>query len=302
MTDDGSETFAEVFRAALDMRGMTLTGLKKALDERGSPIALATLSYWRSGSRQPDGDKQQHLIAEAEELLELEPGRLASLAARPWVQRKPLEPLMEFLDLDEEEEALLVEAMRALAVTPTEHLRELSQLLTTDVGADGFPRRSTIRTMMQCVEGTVERVMWSVPEEKGRADAVKLTVINGRDGGHWLDPGHRLTAVAIDLQPPLHAGETTMLEVQVDYLDGVETEMTAGIFENRVAQKVVNWVRFHPAGIPDWFIETEVRPDGERRRLRGLDTTTSIHQVRWNYGPGSVNLTWGYGEPPNLSE
>lgn len=302
MTDQGADSFAGVFRAALDARGITLTAVKKALDQRGSPVALATLSYWRSGSRQPDGDKQQHVIADVEELLGLEAGRLATLTPRRWVQRRPLEPLVDRLDLDEEGQALLTAAVSALGVTPTEHLRELSQLLTTDVGADGFPRSSTIRTMMQCVEGTVERVMWSVPEEKGRADAMKLTVINGHDGGHWLDPGHRLTAVAIDLQPPLRAGETTMLEVKVDYLDGVETEMTAGIFENRVAQKVVNWVRFHPDGIPDWFIETEVRPDGERRRLRGLDSPTTIHQVRWNYGPGSVNLSWGYGEPPNLSE
>ncbi|MGB4135924.1 MAG: hypothetical protein WA971_05140 [Microbacterium sp.] len=281
---------------------MTITGLKNALDQRGAPIALATLSYWRSASRQPDAEKQRHIIAEAEEVLGLEPGRLASLAARPWVLRKPLEPLMEFLDLDEEGEALLTEAMRALEVTPTEHLRELSQLMTTDVGVDGFPRRSTIRTMMQCVEGVTRRVMWSVPMENGRADAVRFTVVHGRDGGRWLDPGHRLAAVAIDLDPPLHAGDTTMLEVQVDYLDGVETEMTTGIFENRVAQKLVNWVRFHPDGVPDWFVESEVRLEGERRRLRGLDTATSIHQVRWNFGPGSVNLAWGYGDPPDLSE
>lgn len=295
-------TFAEVFRAALAAQGLTLSGLKRILDERGAPVALATLSYWRSASRQPDAEKQQHTIAEVEVVLNLEKGALSCLAARPWAARTPVEPLSDFLDIDDDGAALIAEAMRVLDVSPTENLRELSQTMVTDVGLDGYPRRTTIRTMMQCVEGTARRLMWSVPMQTGGADAVVLTVINGIDGGHWLDPTHRLAAVAIELDPPLQAGDTTMLEVRADFLEGVETQMAVGLFENRRAQKLVNWVRFHPDGVPDWFFETEALPGAENRRLRGLDTPTSIHQARWDFGPGSINLSWGYGEAPDPNQ
>lgn len=294
-----SRTFAEVFRQALTDRGMPLSGLHRALNEHGVPVALSTLSYWRSAARQPDAAKQAHVIAAAEAVLGLDEGTLLSLAARPWTVRSPVDALSDFEDIDDEGAALVSEAMRALNIVPTKHLRELSQVMITDVGIDGYPRRSTVRTLMQCVEGTIDRIMWAVPMQGGGADAVRLTVVHGIDGGHWQDPGNRLTAVAVEFDPPLRAGETTMLEVRSDYFEGVETQMHIGIFENRRGQKTVNWVRFHPDAVPDWFLEVEATPEGETKRLRGLDTATSIHQARWDFGPGSINLYWGYGEPPD---
>lgn len=296
----GARTFAEVFRASLAERGLSLSALKRQLDDRGAPIALTTLSYWRSASRQPDIRKQQHVIAEAEAVLMLEPGTLSSLAARPRKPRVLVDGYTGFSDLDDEGDALFEEAMRVLDVSDTSQLREITQSLVTDVGVDGYPVRNTVRAMLQCVSGTVRRVMWSAPMEHGGADAVVLTVIGGIDGGQWLDPTNRLRAVAVQLDPPLEVGDTVMLEVRTDYLEGSETDRSIGIFEQSVAQKIVNWVRFHPDAVPDWFLETEILPEGKTTRLRGLDTPTSIHQARWNFGPGSVVLEWGYGEAPDL--
>lgn len=297
-----SATFAEVFRQALSARGLTLSGLQRELEERGTSVALSTLSYWRSASRQPDAEKQAHVIAETEMVLNLKEGALSERAARPWAVRAPVQVLPDFDGLDDGGAALLDEAMRVLDVTPTEHLRELSQVMITDVGVDGLPRSSTVRTLMQCVEGTIDRLMWSSPLYGAGPDAVRFTVVHGIDGGQWQDPEHRMAAVAVVLEPPLRAGETTMLEVRSDFTEGVPTQMHMGIFENRRAHKTVNWVRFHPDAVPEWFLETEVTPGGETKRFRGLDTATSIHQARWNFGPGSVNLYWGYGEPPDLDE
>jgi len=290
--------FAEVFRAALADRGLSLSALKRMLEDRGAPIALATLSYWRSASRQPDAEKQSHVLAEAEDLLRLEPGALSALAARPWSRRREQQHV-GFSDMDDDGQGLFDEAMRVLDISPTEYLRELSQTMVTDVGIDGYPRRSTVRTLLQCVEGTVRRVMWGVPLAHGGADATDFTVLAGIERERWVDPTNRLHAVAIELDPPLDAGDTVMLEVRTDYLEGSQTERGVGIFENATAQKIVTWVRFHPDGLPDWFLETEITPEGETRRLRGLDAPTSIHQARWDFGPGSIRLDWGYGAAPD---
>jgi len=291
--------FADVFRAALAARGLSLSAMKRMLDDRGAPVALTTLSYWRSASRQPHAEKQRHLLAEAEAVLGLEPGVLSALAARPRVPRR-VEPFSAFSDVGEEGEALFAEAMRVLDISPTERLRELSQSFVTDVGVDGYPRRSTVRALLECVEGTVSRVMWTAPMESGGADAAQLTVLAGEDGGQWLDPSNRLKAVAVQLDPQLEVGDTVMLEVRTDYLDGAETEMGMGVTVNRTAQKVINWVRFHPDAVPDWFLEIETTPMGENRRLRGLDAPTSIHQARWDFGPGGIGVEWGYGEAPDV--
>ena len=295
----GASTFAEVFRASLAERGLSLSGLKRMLEDRGAPIALATLSYWRSASRQPDAEKQQHTIAEAEAVLQLEPGTLSALAARPRKARILADGYTGFNDLDDDLDAIFEEAMRVLDIDATSQLREVTQVLITDVGVDGYSSRNTVRTMLQCVSGTVHRVMWATPSPQGGADATVVTVIGGSDAGHWVDPSNRLHAVAVQLDPPLDTGDTVMLEVRTDYLEGLQTEMSAGIFEHSVAQKIVNWVRFHPDAVPDWFLEIENTPEGETRLLRGLDAPTSIHQARWDFGPGGLSLEWGYGAVPD---
>ncbi|MGF3056910.1 hypothetical protein [Microbacterium sp. YY-01] len=291
-------SFADMFRSALSARGLTLSGLKRILDERGMPVALSTLSYWRSASRQPDAEKQHLVIAEIEEILELDSGALDALALRPSSARPLIESYDGLPSGSEVIEALIKQAELDLKVTPTAKLQELSQTLTTDVGIDGFPVRHRIRTLMQCVEGSLSRVMWSVPMEFGGASSLVLTVMVGADAGHWIDPGDRLHAVAIDLDPPLRRGDTVMLEIRCDFLERARTQMSAGIFENHRAQKLVNWVRFHPDALPDWAIEVERAEGGEVRRWRSFDAPTSIHQARWDFGPGAIQLDWGYGEPP----
>lgn len=51
--DPGADVFATRFSDALRERGMTLSELSKRLSGDGNPVSLATLSYWRSGGRQP---------------------------------------------------------------------------------------------------------------------------------------------------------------------------------------------------------------------------------------------------------
>ncbi len=53
MSAGGRRTFADVFAEALDQRAISLGGLRDELAARGTPVSLASLSYWRAGLRQP---------------------------------------------------------------------------------------------------------------------------------------------------------------------------------------------------------------------------------------------------------
>lgn len=63
---------------------MTLSELSKRLSGDGNPVSLATLSYWRSGGRQP-GEASSPIVDSIEGILRLPVGALVDLVplARP---------------------------------------------------------------------------------------------------------------------------------------------------------------------------------------------------------------------------
>lgn len=55
MTADGRQAgFANALREATARSGLSLTQIHLRLRDRGNPVSIATLSYWRSGERHPE--------------------------------------------------------------------------------------------------------------------------------------------------------------------------------------------------------------------------------------------------------
>lgn len=298
--DDTTSTFAPVFREALEARGMTLSALRQRLADRGNSISLASLSYWRSASRTPDPDVQRETIADVEELLGLAPGRLARLAARPPRITRPEDPGATKSHVGQEDFGPEIdEAARLLRVAEDDQVRVVSLQQVTDVGSEGFPMATTMQAVLQCVRGTIERVMYSVTSPDGYGEYLGIDVLEGgSDGGRFVTP--RVSAVAVELDPPVEFGDTRLFTVRNIYPSGATSERQVGVGANQRTRKLVNWVRFHQDAIPDWLLETEAVEQGESRAYRRLDTPTTAHQVRWDFGPGNIQLDWGYGAPPEL--
>lgn len=100
-TDDRSGAFAAALRAAISERGVTLARLQSQLKDDGNPVSMATLSYWRSGDRQPEGAQSLSVVEGIEDRLGLHRGHLGSLLL-PSARLGPIAPAR--LPFDEERE------------------------------------------------------------------------------------------------------------------------------------------------------------------------------------------------------
>ena len=63
---------------AIAERGVSLEYLRGRLQDLGTPLSVATLSYWRSGRSQPEHQTSLEALTTLEELLYLPAGHLRS--------------------------------------------------------------------------------------------------------------------------------------------------------------------------------------------------------------------------------
>ncbi|WP_311258835.1 hypothetical protein [Microbacterium sp. WCS2018Hpa-9] len=89
--DDQSGAFAAALRAAISDRGITLARLRSQLIDDGNRVSMATLSYWRSGDRQPEGPQSLSVVDGIEDRLGLHRGHLGSLLV-PTSRLGPIAP------------------------------------------------------------------------------------------------------------------------------------------------------------------------------------------------------------------
>ena len=293
-------SFAAAFGAAVESRSVSLTWVQRRLRDRGLSVSLAALSYWRSGSRVPNLDVQRDAIVEIEAMLEMEPGTLVALAVRP---RDPEPETASGMRFASEVEALGIleyfrEAERVLEAPWNGQFREVSLLNTVDVAADGYPGASRLELVFQCLHGVMTRVMYGAVSPGGAAEQYEIEVIDGgRILERYISPDRRLIAISIELDRPLAAGETALVSGRLGLGKRQSSSRSIAIGVHRQTRKVMNWVRFHPEAVPDWIQEVVVADGQETRTTRGLDTGNAVHQLRWDFGPGSLGLDWGFGEP-----
>lgn len=73
------DPFSDALSRSIERSGMTLEQIASALAEAGTPVSMATLSYWRSGRAAPRRAGSRKAVEQLEQLLGTGPGRLVSL-------------------------------------------------------------------------------------------------------------------------------------------------------------------------------------------------------------------------------
>ncbi|QOR69740.1 hypothetical protein IM660_13845 [Ruania alkalisoli] len=288
----GSEsTFAGAFGAAIDNSGVTLTSLVTSMSERGIPMALATLSSWRSGARKPSGPRSVEAVTEMEDLLGLRAGQLTSLVLPP-TRLGTVSPAR--VPVWEQDERTQIEETLATLGGGFGDARQLSANVVNDVGADGCVVRRSSRWLYQAVAPAVRRLPGILlPVEPATRAPVVDIVAGGSLGRQYLHPSGMVYGVVIELERPLNAGETTMVELDVDIPRGFPLGQAVDYHLTRSVRDLVIWTRFTPASLPVWIGEYEEH-DGRRsltdKQLR--PGSSSVHQVRRDFGPGVLGLRW----------
>jgi hypothetical protein len=285
--------FAAVLGRTLEARGLSLSTLQRRLADRGHRVSAGTLSYWRSGQRQPEKPASIDAVAEIEELLGLDSGDLRS---RIGPSRRPGPPLPQVEDGGAAPPDVPVrDALRELGLGEVgQQLQDVTLHVTLDVDAEGQMSRQTVRTMLRATAGGAQRWFHYIFAERPVPDPLVVDrVVGARLGSCVVRPEVGLFTTELVLPRPLSVGETTIIETSTPLVDlgGHDTRYLHHV--DRRLSEVVIWVRFDPARLPRRCVQT-VQPLHETAvetpiELGGVDT---VHlAVRW-FGPGSVGLTW----------
>lgn len=297
MTDSDSgrrNGFAEALRAAIAARGVTLSKLQSTLTDNGNPVSMATLSYWRSGARQPEGAQSLSVVEDLERLLGLDRGRLVSQLG-PSARLGPITPSQ--LPFDEgRERRETEETLAALNAVPQNNLRDLSTQMTVHVGADGAIAKTVTRALVQATKGVIAEVplIDVAPEETDIMSEIS-DVVGGRVAREYLHPGRLLSGVVIALDEPITTGGTTLFEFAESFPPGYPPRSDAWHATSRPARETLVWVHFHPDAVPTWceeYVETESEFVATPRSVK----SGSVHAVRHGFGPGVLGIRWGYDE------
>jgi hypothetical protein len=293
MTSDpspGSDRFAEALRAAIARRGVSLIWLRDHLVDRGSPVSLTTLSYWRSGRRHPEGAGSHAAIQEIEDLLGLPEDALTSRLG-PTRRVGPLPapvPPFEARSVNDAAE----ETTEALGA-PHGVFREISTQIVADVDERGVLVRRWIRMIIQVTTGTVEEYPWVEVVEGNEGAPVFSEATGARLTRTYDHPSGTAYGVVLAFERPVTAPGTTMLEWVTDYPDDDEPTLECMHGRSRPGGELLLWVRFHPDRLPtSWH---EFTDDGDAPAApQVFGDATTVHAVRRSFGPGVFGLRWDY--------
>lgn len=289
----GSDAFAGAFRDAINAKDVTLTRLERQLKARGTKVSLATLSYWRSGARRPEGAQSMAALADIEDLLDLAPGALTALLRTH--RTGPLGPNQFPLD-EEELERTVKEVFAALGAEYPDTSRELTTHSVTDVDAAGTVSFCMTRSIVQSTIGTITAIPFLEVTPGVRTPAPTISAaFGGRIAARYSHPNGEVHGVLFELDAPLTAPDTAIVEWSVDYPPDYPPMRETGHAVARQCRELLVWTRFHPDALPDWCEEHVQTPTGISVAPASLGGTTSVHQVRRAFGPGTLELRWGYG-------
>ena len=290
-----ADALASTLRDGINARGVTLAWLHDQLRLRGNAVSMATLSYWRSGTRRPEGAQSIAALSDIEELLELAAGALTGSLG----DTKRTGPVgRSQFPIDERElEEMVKDAFAALGTPYPDTTREVTTHSVTDVDAQGNVSYCLTRSIVQSTTGTVAAIPFLELSPGVRTPAPVLSAVSGgRISARYSHPSGEVHGALFELESPLTAPETAVIEWSIGFPAGYPPTQETGHAVARQCRELMVWTRFHPDALPDWIEEKIETPTGIRLAPLSLAGRTSIHQVRRAFGPGAIELRWGFGD------
>ncbi|MFT4082519.1 MAG: hypothetical protein QM638_08015 [Nocardioides sp.] len=281
--------FASALGTALERRRMSLGELHRSLQARGTPVSMATLSYWRSGRSEPEQRRSLHALAEIEEILRLDPGELESLLDQQRRRRLKPEALSRLSDRHEVIRRLLGDLDFE---SPSDELIDREVTIKYDLDAAGAPRRCTYIVVVEgLVDGACRRAMVLRVEAPG-APMPTITPLGGYRLGrirHDAESGFVVAEMLLDRE--LYVGDTALLEQQIDYqgIDPDDNEFFYWAVRKMTSASL--WIRFDPRKVPA-RCESYTVLDGVEHVEEVETFGTGVSRTVTNFGPGTMGFRW----------
>lgn len=222
-----SASFADELRSAIARRGLSLNRISRHLAARGTPVTVATLSYWQSGQRRPERGSSLRALEQLEEVLALPLGTLSSKLGPPRDRARVTDEdthRQGFMNPSER----VSEALDTLAVPLSDRMSRVSVQSHVLVDDRRLKVKETIRQVMVAERDGPDR--WLVGVQDENFQATKAPTVrpehNCRVGRIQSMPEESATLTELILDSPLRKGESVLTEFSIRYFaDGGEDTM-----------------------------------------------------------------------------
>ena len=295
-TVDANAPFATTLREAIEQRGLGLNRIVARLEEAGTPVSAATLSYWQSGRSRPGRRTSLDCLQTLETILELPPGRLTGQLGRPATRgRNQQRPSWAEL-WDEVPE--VVDAYRAMRGATEDHLTRISYHDRLRVGPDRTERSTWTRQVMRCERDGVDRFVVMHGNDDPTCPVSEVRGVSRcRVGRSTSVPGSGIITSELVLPRPLQRGEFIAVEyvcVQSPPYPPADRYERRRRMPNRQYQLEV---LFHPDALPV-RCESYTDPiDGEPTvEPLPLDPEHGLLLVEIDGRPGVIGARWVWPE------
>jgi hypothetical protein len=282
--------FERAFADAIARRGVTLAWLNRRLAERGCPVSVTALSYWRSGRSQPERKTSRDALDEIEQLLGVERGGLSSLigpSRRPGPQ--PAEVSTEELFASRPG---VLPALRALGFDGLyDELTEELRHITVDIDTSGLAAGVEIRTVMKARRDGARRtpviVIFDDPSQAPRF----IPGVGCSIGRQTLDHDTGVFATEILVDRALDKGDTCLFELSVMFATPLSDTWYDHFAARRLAALLI-WVRFDPTRLPARVESYKDTDHGTEILPIPLGEGSSAHVLARGFGPGMLGIRW----------
>ncbi|MBB5743354.1 hypothetical protein HD600_001851 [Microbacterium ginsengiterrae] len=228
-------TFSEALHAAIRDHGVTLAWLRSRLVDSGNPVSTATLSYWRSGARTPEGVSSLAAVEEIERILGLPRGHLGSrIGPSPRLGRVSEQVVPVVPDIED----AYAQTEAALSAPPISSTRGISCQVQAYIGADGLLARRVTRSLVQStVDGLTHLPFYgSAPDPISAIPQITIHA-GGRLGSTHLHPSRLVFGYLVELDEPLRAGGTLLLEIEEETVPGAVSDMSVAQRDEQHGQR-----------------------------------------------------------------
>ena len=248
---------------------------------------MATLSYWRSGKREPEHESSLRALVEIEQLLRLDPGELESLLES---RRRRIAPSV-LADLSEHHEVIRTMLADLDFRSPSDRLVDREVTLKYELGPDGAPVRNTYVLVVESIHGAADRRATVLSVRPG-AETPTIRALGGYRLGKVIHDRERGIVVGeMLLDRPLLPGETALLEQEVEYTTADPDDNSYFYWAVRRMTSVSLWIRFHPDRIPVRCEHYTVLDGNEE--VTELETFgPSVSRTMTGFGPGTLGIRW----------
>ena len=287
------DAFSDALRTAIAGSGRSLEALRRRLAERGTPVSIATLSYWQSGRSKPQRGSSLRAVLHLEELLQLPPGHLLD---RIGPRRRPFLPQQELafggLPIDHPDAEL---ALADLGFGANPALVDVTIHDTLDVDDQGVERVRTIRNVVRAVRPGAQRLPALLTIDVPSGERAEFVAVSGCTLGRQVSrPEVGVFAAELVLDRPLRLGESAAAEHRVLIPRDLGPRHCIEYYLVREVTELMIWVRFSPARLPARVVTYSSLGGRTVSNPVHLNGSTSVQHVLHQVGPGVVGVRWDW--------